>query len=167
MKKFFLIVCLALMAFSANAQDPYLGEIRMVGFNFVPEGWAACNGQQMSIAQNSALYALLGSTYGGDDRTYFNLPDLRGRLPINPSQGIPGVSDIRQGQKGGSATAVISQANLPYVATGTLSVAQSTTGVGVKTPLFGQGASQPLSTQPPYLGVYFIIATQGIFPPRQ
>jgi microcystin-dependent protein len=167
MKKFFLIVCLALMAFSANAQDPYLGEIRMVGFNFVPQGWAACNGQLLPITQNQALYVLLGTTYGGDGISTFAVPDLRGRLPIHPSQGAQGVLDIRQGQKGGSSSVVISPSNLPYVANGTLSVAQSTTGVGVKTPLFGQGASQPLSTQPPYLSVYFIIATQGLFPPRQ
>lgn len=167
MKKFFLVICIALMAFSVQAQEPYIGEIRMVVFPFAPQGWEMCNGQQMPIAQYQALYALIGSTYGGDDRTYFNLPDLRGRLPIHPSQGVSGVPDIRAGQKGGSSTVVISPANLPYVATGTLSVAQSTTGVGVKTPFFGPGASQPLSTQPPYLGVYFIIATQGIFPPRQ
>ena len=167
MKKFFLIICLAFLAFSANAQDPYLGEIRMVGFNFVPQGWAACNGQLLPITQNQALYVLLGTTYGGDGISTFAVPDLRGRLPIHPSQGAQGVLDIRQGQKGGSSSVVISPSNLPYVANGTLSVAQSTTGVGVKTPLFGQGASQPLSVQPPYLSVYFIIATQGLFPPRQ
>ncbi len=167
MKKFFLLVCIALMAFSAQAQEPYIGEIRMVGFNFAPQGWVPCNGQLLPIRQYQALFALLGATYGGDGVSTFAVPDLRGRLPIHPSQGEQGVPDIRQGQKGGSPTAVITPANLPYVANGTLSVAQSTTGVGVKTPLFGQGASQPLSTQPPYLGVYFIIAVEGIFPPRQ
>ncbi len=167
MKKFFLITCFAFLAFSAQAQDPYIGEIRMVAFPFAPQGWEVCNGQQMSIAQNQALFALIGNTYGGDGRTFFNLPDLRGRTPLHQSQGVPGVTNILPGQKGGSSTSVITPANLPYVANGTLSVAQSTTGVGVKTPLFGQGASQPLSTQPPYLGVYFIIATQGLFPPRQ
>jgi microcystin-dependent protein len=167
MKKFLLIICFAFMAFSVQAQDPYIGEIRMVVFPYPPQGWEMCNGQQMPIAQNQALYALIGSTYGGDDRTFFNLPDLRGRLPIHPSQGVAGVPDIRPGQKGGSSSVVIAPANLPYVPNGSLSVAQITTGVGVKTPLFGPGPSQPLSTQPPYLGVYFIIATQGLFPPRQ
>jgi microcystin-dependent protein len=167
MKKFLLILCFAFVAFSLQAQDPYIGEIRMVGFNFAPQGWEMCNGQLLPVAQNQALFVLLGTTYGGDGISTFALPDLRGRLPIHPSQGVAGVPDIRAGQKGGSASVVISPNNLPYVPNGTLSAAQSTTGVGVRTPLFGQGPSQPLSTQPPYLGVYFIIATQGLFPPRQ
>ena len=167
MKKFLLILFVTLSAFSVKAQDPYLGEIRMVGFNYAPQGWVPCNGQLLPIRSNEALYSLLGTTYGGDGTSTFAVPDLRGRLPIHPSQGAPGMADIRQGQKGGASSVVISPANMPYAATGSLSVAQSTTGVGVKTPLFGQGASQPLSTQPPYLSVYFIIATQGLYPPRQ
>jgi microcystin-dependent protein len=167
MKKFFLILFVTLSAFSVKAQDPYIGEIRMVGFNYAPQGWVQCNGQLLPISQNQALYALLGVTYGGDGMNTFAVPDLRGRLPIHPSQGAPGVPDIRQGDKGGVSSVAISPANMPYAVTGSLSVSQSTTGVGVKTPLFGPGASQPLSTQPPYLGVYFIIATQGLFPPRQ
>ena len=167
MKKFLLILFVTLSAFSVKAQDPYIGEIRMVGFNFPPQGWVQCNGQLLPISQNQALFALLGTTYGGDGRTTFAVPDLRGRLPIHPSQGAPGVPDIRQGDKGGVPYVTLTPANMPYAATGSLSVSQSTTGVGVKTPLFGPGASQPLSTQPPYLGVYFIIAVNGLFPPQQ
>lgn len=167
MKKFFLIIFVSILALSAKAQDPYLGEIRMVAFNYAPQGWVQCNGQLLPVSQNQALYALLGNTYGGDGMSTFAVPDLRGRLAIHPSQGAPGVPEINQGQKGGASSVVISPTNMPYAVTGSLSVAQSTTGVGVKTPLFGPGASQPLSTQPPYLGVYFIIATQGLFPPRQ
>lgn len=167
MKKFLLILFVTLSAFSVKAQDPYIGEIRMVGFNFPPQGWVQCNGQLLPIMQNQALFALLGTTYGGDGRSTFAVPDLRGRLPIHPSQSAPGVTDIQQGQKGGVPYVTLTPANMPYVATGSLSVAQSTTGVGVKTPLFGQGTSQPLSTQPPYLGVYYIIAVNGLFPPRQ
>ena len=167
MKKFFLIIFVSILALSAKAQDPYLGEIRMVGFNYAPQGWVQCNGQLLPVSQNQALYALLGNTYGGDGMSTFAVPDLRGRLAIHPSQGAPGVPEINQGQKGGASSVVISPTNMPYAVTGSLSVAQSTTGVGVKTPLFGPGASQPLSTQPPYLGVYFIMATQGLFPPRQ
>lgn len=167
MKKFFLIIFVSILALSAKAQDPYLGEIRMVAFNYAPQGWVQCNGQLLPVSQNQALYALLGNTYGGDGMSTFAVPDLRGRLAIHPSQGAPGVPEINQGQKGGASSVVISPTNMPYAVTGSLSVAQSTTGVGVKTPLFGPGASQPLSTQPPYLGVYFIMATQGLFPPRQ
>lgn len=167
MKKLLLIAFFVTVAFSASAQDPYVGEIRMVGFNYPPQGWVQCNGQLLPISQNQALFALLGNTYGGDGTTTFAVPDLRGRLPIHPSQGVPGVPDIRQGEKGGSPTTVILPSNLPYVPNGTLSVSQTPTGVGVKTPLFGAGTSQPLSTQPPYLGVYYIIAVNGLFPPRQ
>jgi len=77
--------------------DPFIGEIRMFGFNYAPQGWAICNGQHMDISQNQALYSLLGSIYGGDDRTYFNLPDLRSRLPMCMGQG-PGLTNRLQGQ---------------------------------------------------------------------
>ena len=153
------------MAFSAQAQEPYMGEIRMVGFNFVPQGWVACNGQTLPINQYQALYALLGTTYGGDGRTNFAVPDLRGRVAVNPSQGAPGVTSILQGQKGGAPSVNVLPGNLPFVPNGTVGV--NPQDAGVKATLIGPGASQPLSTQPPYLGVYFIIATQGIFPPRQ
>ena len=165
MKKFFLIALFAVLGFSAHSQDSYLGEIRMVAFPFAPQGWALCNGQQMPINQYQALYALLGTTYGGDGRSFFNLPDLRGRLPLHPSQGIPGVVNVVPGQKGGAANTTLLPGNLPFAPNGTVGV--NPNDVGVKATLIGPGLSQPINTQPPYLGVNFIICvTNGIFPPR-
>lgn len=105
----------------------YIAEIRMFAGNFAPKGWAFCNGQLLPIAQNTALFSLLGTTYGGDGRTTFALPDLQGQMPIHPGQG-PG---------------------LPYYYLG-----ESLGGVAV-----GSGDSG-------YLGVNFIIALQGNYPPR-
>lgn len=88
---------------SRNAIEPFIGEIQMYGFNFAPRGWATCDGQLISIAQNTALFSLLGTQYGGDGRTTFALPDLRGRVPIHQGQG-PGLSSRVMGQTGGSET---------------------------------------------------------------
>ena len=107
--------------------DPILAEIRMFGGNFAPRGWAFCNGQVLSIAQNTALFSLLGTTYGGDGRTNFALPNLQGRMPVHPGQG-PGLPAYDLGQSGDGGA-----------------VQQENSG---------------------YLGVNFIIALQGIFPPR-
>ncbi len=79
--------------------EPFIGEIRMVGFNFAPRGWASCDGQLLPISQNQALFALLGTTYGGDGRTTFALPDLRSRVPMHAGQG-PGLPDRRLGERG-------------------------------------------------------------------
>jgi microcystin-dependent protein len=92
--------------------DPFLGEIRMVGFNFNPQGWALCNGQLMSIAQNSALFALLGTTFGGDGVTTFGLPDYRGRGPVGMGSG-PGLTPINQGEVSGSENVTILQTQMP------------------------------------------------------
>ena len=92
--------------------EPFLGQISMVGFNFAPRGWAECAGQLLSISQNSALFALLGTTYGGDGRTTFGLPDLRGRVPINFGQG-PGLSNYSLGQQGGTENTTLTVNNLP------------------------------------------------------
>lgn len=92
--------------------NPYLGEIRMVGFNFNPRGWAFCNGQLMSIAQNDALYALLGTNYGGDGQTTFGLPDFRGRVQLNQGQG-PGLSNYTIGQLSGSESVTLLTGQLP------------------------------------------------------
>lgn len=86
---------------SRNSTNPYVGEISLYGFNFPPRGWALCNGQLLAVSQNSALFSLLGTTYGGDGRTTFGLPDLRGRAPIHFGQG-PGLDDRRIGSKGGA-----------------------------------------------------------------
>ncbi len=83
--------------------DEFIGEIKLVAFNFTPRGWATCDGQILSIAQNQALFSLLGTTYGGDGRETFALPDLRGRVAVGDGQG-PGLSPKRLGQKGGLET---------------------------------------------------------------
>ncbi|MCP3973971.1 MAG: phage tail protein [bacterium] len=92
--------------------DPYLGEISWFAGNFAPRGWALCNGQLLQISQNPALFSVLGTTYGGDGRTTFALPDMRGRSPIHMGTG-PGLSNRRLGERGGSETTTISVANLP------------------------------------------------------
>lgn len=95
--------------------DPYLGEISMFAGNFPPRGWAFCNGQLLPISSNQALFSILGTTYGGDGRTTFALPDLRGRAPVHSGNGSagPGLPSVREGQKWGSDTTTLSSANLP------------------------------------------------------
>ena len=92
--------------------DPFLGQISLFGCNFAPQGWALCQGQVLSIPQNTALFSLLGVNFGGDGRTNFQLPDLRGRAPIGFGQG-PGLSAYSIGQTGGYETVSISSANYP------------------------------------------------------
>ena len=92
--------------------EPFLGEIKMFGGNFAPRGWALCDGELQNISQNQALFSLLGTTYGGDGRTTFALPDLRGRVAIHPGNG-PGLSSYRLGQKGGSETETLTVAQMP------------------------------------------------------
>src|SRR5437870_5053730 len=91
---------------------PFIGEIRMVGFNFAPQYWAFCNGQIMAIAQNDVLFQLLGTTYGGDGFTTFALPDLRGRIPIHAGQGS-GLSNHVQGELAGVETVTLTQGQMP------------------------------------------------------
>jgi microcystin-dependent protein len=184
--------------------DPFLGEIRMVGFNFAPVGWALCNGQTLPISQYSALFALLGTTFGGNGTTTFNLPNLQGRVPIDVGSGA-GLPVYTWGQMGGSANVSIQTANLPAhshqiappvsnvkatssspasayptvldttIAGGARDETAATKGYAASS-VAGQtaaayasattGGSTPLSIEPPYLAVFFIIALQGIFPSR-
>jgi microcystin-dependent protein len=92
--------------------EPFVGEIRMVGFNFAPRGWAFCEGQLMPIAQNSALFSLLGTTYGGDGRNTFALPDLRGRSPVGMGNG-PGLTAVNIGEKAGAEAVTLTVPQLP------------------------------------------------------
>src|SRR2546423_11874963 len=92
--------------------EPFLAEIIMFGGNFAPRGWALCNGQILSIAQNTALFSLLGTTYGGNGQTTFALPDMRSRVPIHPGQG-PGLSNYSLGQAGGAESTTLIAGNLP------------------------------------------------------
>lgn len=92
--------------------EPFIGEIRMVGFNFAPRGWALCDGRLLAISQNSALFSLLGTTYGGNGTTTFALPDLRGRSPVGMGTG-PGLTPITQGQVSGAEHVSLTTAELP------------------------------------------------------
>ena len=176
--------------------EPFLGEIRMFCGNFSPRGWALCDGQLLPIAQNSALFSLLGTTYGGNGQTTFALPDLRGRAPIHAGQG-PGLSPYNLGQNGGAENVTISASQMPphqHAVTPNCgnSVPQSplndptnsfptgtdpgTQGLGIytssanavmgSTPTSIAGGGQPVANIQPYLCVNFIIATEGIYPSR-
>ncbi|MDV3241697.1 MAG: tail fiber protein [Methylocaldum sp.] len=101
----------AISASAAGSED-YLGSIDFVGFNYAPRGWATCDGQLLSIAQNSALFALLGTTYGGNGQTTFALPDLRGRVPMHMGQG-PGLSNRILGENGGSEAVTLNVGQMP------------------------------------------------------
>jgi microcystin-dependent protein len=92
--------------------EPFVGEIRMFAGNFAPRGWSFCNGQLMAISQNSALFSLIGTIYGGDGRTTFALPDLRGRVPLHAGE-APGLSHYALGQRGGAEQVALSVEHLP------------------------------------------------------
>ena len=101
--------------------DPFIAEIIMFGGNFAPRGWALCDGQLLPIAQNSALFSILGTTYGGDGRTTFGLPDLRGRVPLHPGSG-PGLSSRALGERAGAENVILATTQIPahnHVATST------------------------------------------------
>jgi microcystin-dependent protein len=175
--------------------DNFVAEIRMVPFNFAPVGWALCNGQIMSISQNTALFSLLGTTYGGDGKSTFALPNLQGSASLAAGQG-PGLSVYNLGQTGGESQVTLTQAQMPshsHAVSGNNgngdvnnpsgnSWAQSHLG---KTPInmynannggsglvmhplafATAGGNLPHNNLPPYLTMNFIIALQGIFPPR-
>ncbi len=216
MKKTTLLLVL-LLSFTltnfSNAQEPMLGEVRIFAGNFAPRGWAFCEGQLIAISQNPALFSLVGTTYGGDGRTTFGLPDLKGRVPAGVGRGA-GLQNISWGQRGGFDFPILSSNQMPQhkhaaVISGSSSLALSTTtavneipeagdvpaaarfgnGLGAtKVKTYGPptklvsggpinsslqsvtiqqaGASQSFDNRQPYLGVRYIIALQGYFPPR-
>ena len=173
--------------------DPFVGEIRMFAGNFAPTGWALCNGQLLSIAQNPALFSLLGPYYGGDGKTTFGLPNLQGAAPLMAGQG-PGLTSRDLGEIGGETAVTLTTAQMPLhphsalataspgsgpdpgsavwamaaVARGTVMYTASPGTSPQMSPqaLSAAGGSQPHNNMPPYLGVNFIIALQGEFPPR-
>lgn len=169
--------------------EPFVAEIKMFGGNFAPRGYAFCDGQLMSIAQNTALFSLVGTTYGGDGRTTFGLPDLRGRFPLHPGAG-PGLPTYRWGQKGGTAQQTLTVTQLPahthslkakngqpdesnpgggYPASltnGTEGYSDSTNTTMNADVLSSVGGNQPIDNMPPYTAIYFIIALVGLFPSR-
>jgi microcystin-dependent protein len=171
--------------------DPFVAEIRIFPFNFAPRGWAWCDGQLLPLSQNTALFSLLGTTYGGDGKSTFALPDLQGQAPMHPGQG-PGLSLHDLGETGGSETVSLLESEIPshqHVLRGDRNVSESpdptgnTLGRGSSinayhnvinqnlvamsgSALAPAGGDQPHNNMQPYLTFYFNIALQGVFPPR-
>ena len=162
--------------------EPFLSEIKIVSFNFPPRGWALCNGQLLPINQNQALFALLGTTYGGNGQTTFALPNLRGQVPIHLGQGHI------LGEQAGTTSVTLNQSQMPQhlhfaqaspnagttpiavgsvfaVASNVYRTPDSPTTLSPQT-VSNVGGSQPHSNMMPYLVLNFIIALQGIFPSR-
>ena len=174
--------------------QPFIGMIAMFGFNFAPRGWILCNGQLMSIAQNTALFSLLGTTYGGDGQTTFGLPNLQSRVPIGMGQG-PGLSSYVIGQQAGEENHTLLSTEMPthnhfMTASGDAptqatamgaSLASQVRGGTTMSTIYTNGATTPVQmasatslaggNQPhnniqPYLAINYSIALQGIFPSR-
>jgi microcystin-dependent protein len=170
--------------------DPFVAEIRIFPFNFAPTGWAFCDGQILPLSQNTALFSLLGTTYGGNGKSNFALPDLQGSAPMHPGQG-PGLSLHDLGEVGGSDTVTLLESELPAhthaahadavdladtnVPSPNASFAQSAGGTlyqaSANTQLAPQalapaGGDQPHNNLQPYLTLNFNIALQGVYPPR-
>lgn len=174
--------------------DPFVAEIRIFPFNFAPKGWAFCNGQLLPLSQNTALFSLLGTTYGGDGKSTFALPDLQGNAPMHPGQG-PGLSLHDLGETGGSETVTLLSSEMPshahfvgraIAANGDATTpanniwAQAPFGRGFlqiyheapptgkmnTNPMDLTGGSLPHNNMQPYLTLSFCIALQGVFPPR-
>lgn len=171
--------------------DPFVAEIRIFPFNFAPKGWAWCDGQLLPLSQNTALFSLLGTTYGGDGKSTFALPDLQGRAPMHPGQG-PGLSLHDLGETGGSETVTLLESEIPAHAHTARAIAPAqanqddaspnvmlatVTGANIyaapnalqslsNQTLAPAGGDQPHNNLMPYLTFYFAIALQGVFPPR-
>nr|WP_315239568.1 tail fiber protein [uncultured Albidiferax sp.] len=182
-----------LLAGAAHAQsDPYLGEIRCGLWNYAPRGWALLQGQTLPINQNQALFSLLGTSYGGDGRTTFQLPDMRGRVLLSAGQGT-GLQNYEVGQTGGSESSTLSTAQLPAHSHGvalpgsaleasTQSPAGKSPATLSRTTLYAPpgnaallmapaavsavGGNQPISNLQPYLPLTCVMALQGIYPSR-
>jgi microcystin-dependent protein len=169
--------------------DPFVAEIRIFPFNFAPKGWAFCDGQILPISQNTALFSLLGTTYGGDGKSTFALPDLQGRAAMHPGQG-PGLSLHDLGETGGSETVTLLESEIPAHSHG-LRASLDDADLAIPTParslakasanLYNNGAPNsimagealapaggdaPHNNMQPYLTLNYNIALQGVFPPR-
>lgn len=170
--------------------DPFVAEVRIFAGNFAPKGWATCDGQLLPISQNTALFSLLGTTYGGDGKSNFALPDMRGRAAMQPGQG-PGLSDRYLGESAGEETVTLIVSEIPAHNHTIMSINDSgdtnqpagngfarSTGASVYSPsgpqqaslsptaLSPTGGSQPHNNMQPYLVLNYIIAMQGVFPQR-
>jgi microcystin-dependent protein len=172
----------------------FLAEIRLVPFGFAPTGWALCNGQLMAISQNAALFSLIGTTYGGDGRTTFALPDLQGRTAVHPSDGSDGLTSGFLGETGGEETVALLQSQMPVhthtvSAVDALGTTNSPAGASFATPRIGRtpeptyaaaagpltlapsaftqaGGGAPHNNMPPYVTLNYMIALGGLFPSR-
>jgi microcystin-dependent protein len=169
--------------------DPFVAEIRIFPFNFAPKGWAFCDGQILPLSQNTALFSLLGTTYGGDGKSNFALPNMQGNAPMHPGQG-PGLSLHDLGETGGTETVSLLESEMPShshallgqnavgdtpVANGHV-LARATgayqTNVGTNVVAMAPaalppaGGDQPHNNMQPYLTLNFCIALQGVYPPR-
>ena len=169
--------------------DPFIGQIAMFAGNFTPRGWQLCNGQLLEIAQNQALFSIIGTTYGGDGRTTFAVPDLRGRVPVHCGQG-PGMLARQLGENGGQEAVALTVREIPSHAHTAIAssrkgeelspeemvCARATEEIGLysrepdvrmhEETVQPTGGSQPHENMPPYMCINFIIATQGVYPPR-
>ena len=188
MKNLYFITALCIVLFGSPksfAQEPNIGQITAFAGNFAPVGWEFCNGQLLSIAENDALFMLIGTTYGGDGQTTFALPDYRGRILIGAGAG-PGLTTRNLGEQGGANTTTVTTATLP-AHTHTIpansedgTTSNPTNNVIANTAVLDKefntipntvmgttgstGTGQPIDNQQPYLGINYIIATEGIFP---
>jgi microcystin-dependent protein len=173
----------------AAASEPFIGQIQYFPYNFAPRSWAFCNGQLLPISQNTALFALIGTFYGGDGRTTVGLPDMRGRAPIHPGQG-PGLSRYAIGQKGGVETVTLTSNQVPshsHTLFGTNNLGDQASPAGgalardgrdqtyrneapdtdlVADSIATSGGGQPHNNMPPYLALNCNIALTGLFPSR-
>lgn len=167
--------------------EPFIAEIRIFAGNFAPRGWAFCNGQLLPVSQNTALFSLIGTTYGGDGRTTTALPNLEGRAPMHPGRG-PGLTSKRLGERGGVETVTLSEAQMPnhthtlegsreqgdninpgghYLARGTaMYLAPQNLDAMEEQSLPNAGGSQAHNNMQPYLTINFIIALVGLYPSR-
>ncbi len=170
--------------------EPFVGEIRMFAGNFAPRGWAYCDGQLLAVSQNDALFSLFGTNYGGDGRTTFGLPDMRGRIPIHAGSG-PGLSSRRLGEKSGAETVALSSSQIPshshttqgYATshkadnvdpTDNVPASSSVNCYSAEAPdtsmadfaVSTAGASQSHTNMMPFLCVHFIVSLVGIYPSR-
>jgi microcystin-dependent protein len=169
--------------------DPFVAEIRIFPFNFAPKGWAFCDGQILPLSQNTALFSLLGTTYGGDGKSNFALPNMQGNAPMHPGQG-PGLSLHDLGETGGTETVTLLESEIPIHVHNFMASTQdaldsnATNELLAKGSAIGQyivagalvnladnalapaGGDQPHNNMQPYLTLNFCIALQGVFPPR-
>jgi microcystin-dependent protein len=172
--------------------DPFVAEIRIFGFTFAPKGWAFCAGQLLPLSQNTALFSLLGTTYGGDGKSTFGLPDLQGNAPMFWGQG-PGLTDRSEGEQGGEQFVTLLDTEMPLhqhalkanSQPGDLPTPGPTTSLARSSPFIYKtpagasppqpmaanavgitGGGQPHNNMMPYLTLNFCIALQGVFPPR-